>query len=100
MKTCTKCGRTLEESEFAKRAKSADGLQNWCKTCCKEANKANHQKRRSLDFVEKHSGLVKVYSNPDLSKFTPRELMEELKARGFKWDYMLEPQRKIMFDKI
>ncbi len=30
MKTCTKCGRTLDESEFAKRAKSADGLQTWC----------------------------------------------------------------------
>jgi hypothetical protein len=100
MKTCTKCGRTLDESEFAKRAKSADGLQTWCRTCCSEANKKNHDKRRSLDCVETHSGFIKVYSNPELSKFTPRELMAELKARGFRWEYMLEPQKKIMYDKI
>lgn len=39
-------------------------------------------------------------SNPDLEKFTPRQLMEELKSRGFTWDYMLEPQKKIFFNKI
>ena len=44
--------------------------------------------------------MIKVYSNAELAKFSPRQLMEELKARGFKWDYMLEPQRKIYFEKI
>jgi hypothetical protein len=42
----------------------------------------------------------KVYTNSELSKFTPRALMAELKARGFRWEYMLEPQKKIMYDKI
>ena len=44
--------------------------------------------------------MAKVYTNPELAKFTPREMMAELKARGFKWEYMLEPQRKVYFDKI
>lgn len=28
--------------------------------------------------------LTKVFTNPDLAKFKPRELIEELKARGYK----------------
>lgn len=28
--------------------------------------------------------LTKVYANPDLAKFKPRELIEELRARGYK----------------
>lgn len=101
MKTCTKCGRTLEKTEFAKRAKSSDGLQSWCKDCCRKANHETQEKRkRVLSQVEHHQKLIKVYSNPELSKFTPRELIAELKARGFRWEYMLEPQKKIMFDKI
>lgn len=57
-------------------------------------------KAKTIDKVEKTDSKIKVYSNADLARFTPRQLMEELKARGFRWDYMLEPQRKIFFDKI
>lgn len=35
----------------------------------------------------------------ELSKFTPRQLMEELKRRGFKWDSMYYTQY-VSFDKI
>lgn len=28
--------------------------------------------------------LTKMFTNPDLAKFKPRELIEELKARGYK----------------
>ena len=34
----------------------------------------------------KHRGggnLKKIYSNPELAKFSPRELIAELKARGY-----------------
>ena len=27
---------------------------------------------------------IKVYTNPELAKFQPRELMDELRARGFR----------------
>jgi hypothetical protein len=44
--------------------------------------------------------LLKVFTNPELAKFSPRDLMTEIKARGFKWEYMLEPQKKIMYEKL
>ena len=28
-------------------------------------------------------GLKKIYSNPELARFSPRELIAELKARGY-----------------
>lgn len=111
-KRCTKCGRVLPVSEFNKKANSKDGLQYHCKECQSRLMKEYHKQRRADAVIEKsinesinesptkEQKLSKVYSNADLAQFTPRQLMEELKARGFKWDYMLEPQRKIYFEKI
>lgn len=61
----------------------------------------NIQKRkdREKEVADTHN-LLKVYSSPELAKFTPRQLMHELKARGYKWEYVLEPQMKVMYDKI
>ena len=89
-KRCSKCGRLLPKEAFNKKTKSSDGLQDNCKDCTRAYNKERYDRMK----------LHKVFSNPDLARFTPRELMAELKARGFKWEYMLEPQKKIMFDKI
>ena len=36
-KQCSKCETVKEASEFYKRAKSKDGLQNYCKDCQREA---------------------------------------------------------------
>lgn len=94
-KVCTKCGRELPLSEFNKSKKSNDGLQSYCKECQSEYNRANNRKKKE----EEHK-MLPVYTNPELAKYHPRELMAELKARGFTWEYMLEPQRKIMFNKI
>lgn len=89
-KKCKRCGRELPIESFHKMAKSPDGHQPYCKDCRSEMASERTKKKR----------LSKVYSNPELAKFTPRQLMEELKSRGFRWDYMLEPQKRIMFDKI
>ena len=111
-KRCSKCGRVLPVSDFNKNKKAKDGLQNHCRECHKEMMRQYHIKRTkkelgiSLQDKDSHKvastqkNLTKVYAHADLSRFTPRQLMEELKARGFKWDWMLEPQRKIYFDKI
>lgn len=32
---------------------------------------------------ESQSGIHKVFVNPDLAKFTPRQLIEELRGRGY-----------------
>lgn len=74
-KKCSKCGRELPVSEFWKNITKDDGLQDYCKDCGK-----NYFKNRK---AEPSSSLKKVYSNPDLAKFTPKQLMEELKARGY-----------------
>lgn len=111
-KKCAKCGMELPTSNFCKQTKSRDGLHSYCKECNKRLAKASYHKNKeqknameALNHtvqVQNASGvtMTKVYAHAELAKFTPRQLMEELKARGFRWEYMLEPQRKIMFDKI
>lgn len=49
---------------------------------------------------QKKSTLHKLYTDDRLATFSPRQLMAELKARGFVWDYMEEPRKKIMYTKI
>lgn len=111
-KKCNKCGRTLPVTDFNKCKSNKDGLQYHCRECHKEMMRAYHIKRTerelgialqdkdSIKVASAPQNLTKVYAHADLSRFTPRQLMEELKARGFKWEWMLEPQRKIYFDKI
>lgn len=69
MKRCGKCGRDLPESEFYRKEKSPDGLQSYCKTCQSLSSRG----------IKKNGG-----GNPDLPNFTPRQLIEELRARGYK----------------
>lgn len=102
-KKCTRCGNELPLESFNKSAKSKDGLQYYCKTCQSQANKESIARMKELvkdRIIVDGRTLVKKQEDSPLASFTPRQLMEELKRRGFKWDYMLEPQRKIMFDKI
>lgn len=94
-KVCNKCGRELPIEAFSKKTKSKDGLQDMCKECQSAYNREHLLKKKA----EAHK-MIPVYTNPELAKFHPRELMAELKARGFRWEYMLEPQRKIMWEKV
>lgn len=102
MKVCPKCGRELPLEMFNKCAKNRDGLQSHCKECHSLYQKVAYEKKRAMMKKEANvsASIHKVYAHTELAKFTPRQLMEELKARGFKWEYILEPQRKIMFEKI
>lgn len=95
-KLCSKCGRELPREMFSRCTNAKDGLQQYCKDCKRAYSASKREKRKE----EKNAQLLPVFSNPELAKFTPRELMVELKARGFRWEYMIEPQRKILFDKL
>ena len=71
-KICKKCGKELPVDKFYKNKSQKDGFGYYCKDCVnayKSSKKANAEK---------------VFTNPDLAKFKPRELIEELKARGYK----------------
>lgn len=85
-KKCSKCGRELPTIEFWKNATKDDGLQDYCKDCGKDYSK----NKKTVPG----KNLKKVYSNSDLAKFTPRQLMDELKARGYTGE--LQFTQKIM----
>lgn len=73
-KTCTKCGKELPLEMFGK-GQGAYGKRAWCKSCMNEAARKYTLRKKLL------GGNIK---NPALSEFTPRELIAELKARGYK----------------
>lgn len=99
-KKCYRCGMLLPVSEFNKSRMAKDGLQCMCRRCQSEVQRERYSKKVAEITSTSGKGLVKVYAHAELAKFHPRELMEELKARGFRWEYMLEPQKKIFYDKI
>ena len=67
-KKCTKCGRELPLNEFYLNRAAADGLQAWCKECQNERVRTKHTNKNC---------------NLELAQFTPRQLIEELRARGY-----------------
>ena len=81
MKRCKRCGRELDESEFYKHKMTKDGLQPYCKECQHELNRMRIKPKLPQQKVPQIGGGGKV--NPELAAFTPRQLMEELKARGY-----------------
>lgn len=67
-KKCPKCGRELPLSEFYLKRSAADGLQTSCKECQKKRVRNHH---------------INKNCNPELAQFTPRQLIEELRLRGY-----------------
>lgn len=89
-KVCRKCGQELPISEFSRKASSKDGLQCYCKKCNskvtteyarkrRERKKAEAKENERIEFEKKY----KIYTDKELAKFTPRQLILELKARGY-----------------
>jgi hypothetical protein len=94
-KVCNVCKRELPIDAFNKKTMAIDGLQPTCRECQREANRKFYETRKT-----KKNTLHKLYTDERLATFSPRQLMAELKARGFVWDYMEEPRKKIMYNKI
>ena len=72
-KKCTKCHRTLHISNFSANRLSKDGYSNICKECLHLIKTEAWKK----DDAEPMS------DDGPLSIFTPRQLMEELRRRGY-----------------
>lgn len=75
LKKCSKCGRELPVSESWKMLQPKMD----CRHIVKSAVMFMPETVRKLWG----GNLKKIYSNPELAKFSPRELIAELKARGY-----------------
>lgn len=72
---CKVCGQELPLSEFKKTAFASNGISTCNKCCARKAQEKREQKK-----IENAMG----GGNNELARFTPRELIEELRARGYK----------------
>lgn len=86
-KKCSKCGKELPLSEFYSHPSTKDGLMSHCKGCHYTTTRKNIAKRKakkeSESIAEKSHTFHKVYFNPELAKFQPKDLIAELRARGY-----------------
>lgn len=86
-KVCSKCGKELPLSEFYNHPSTKDGLMGHCKGCHYTVTRKNLEMRKAKkeadSIVEKPHVFHKVYLNPELAKFQPKDLIAELRARGY-----------------
>ena len=94
-KVCKHCGRELPLSDFYTNSKAKDGYATYCKVCSnaisveyarkrRERKKAEAKENERMEFEKKY----KIYTCKELAPFTPRELMLELKARGYEGELL------------
>lgn len=96
-KVCKMCGRELPLSDFPTNNAMADGKDHRCKECksayMKEWQKKNREKKKAKKIEEERIAFeskYKIYTCKELAPFTPRELMLELKARGYTGDLLYQ----------
>lgn len=92
-KVCNKCGKELPIEMFSK-GNGKDGLQRTCKSCMSVYMREYAERRKRKRDGKKEKEVIqfenkyKIYTNKELAKFSPRELMLELKARGYEGELL------------
>lgn len=95
-KVCACCKIEKPISEFGKRASLADGHNIYCKSCQNAKLRESRARRKntlppptalSAPDAASHDSQGKT----PLSEYTPRELIMELKARGYKGRLVWQP---------
>lgn len=115
LKYCPHCKTLKPLSEYHKNKVSKDGHQPICKKCRAELDKARNAKLREQkkdtpkfqpytpEVIKTIDGrtLVKkeTSDNKPLNQYTNREILEEIKRRGYVWDTMWIKQT-VEYDKI
>lgn len=86
-KRCKKCGRELPLEAFGVLAKNPDGLRDYCKECNNQQQRENYARRKARE--QGVSTETPMGRGIDALKiFTPRQLLKELKSRGYVWTGM------------
>ena len=78
-KVCKRCGRELPLHEFGRHARTADGLQMYCRQCNSDAMKRTRMKKADKKVLE----VMHVKDANPLVVFTNQELLDEIKRRGY-----------------
>lgn len=79
LRTCKQCGRTLPLSMYTKNGYGYIGI---CKECNSSNRRAGQLRKNAASSLAEE---LKKAKNLRLSEFTPRELMCELKRRGYEF---------------
>lgn len=88
-KVCVKCGRELPVSSFNKHSHAKDGLQPYCRECSKAATMKTYYARKNGETKSSRAVFVpssakRVWYKEELAGISNKDLIEELKARGFR----------------
>lgn len=94
-KVCKKCGRELPVSNFRHgKANGVDFITSICTECISALQKAGRAKKKA-EKKKSQQDLVEDAKKMRLSEFTPRELMLELKRRGYEGELSFVEVHKI-----
>lgn len=94
-KVCTDCGKELPITNFRKgRANGTEFTMSICKDCWRKRQQEGKEKRKQQQLKEKENE-VKDAKAQRLQAFTPRELMQELKRRGYEGELTYTEVHKI-----
>lgn len=73
-KKCKMCGNEFRLDDMPLDKRSSDGHRGYCKSCWTKYCQIHSKKSVHLR---------KIYSLPELSGYTPRQLIDELRLRGY-----------------
>ena len=94
-KECKTCHAIKPINEFYKNSMYSDGHDCTCGSCRSEQRKKRRQNQKNEQVSNRPLKIHPVYSNPELAKFTPRQLIEELKARGYSGELHITQKIKL-----
>ena len=76
LKRCTKCGKPKPLTDFYKRARSKDGLQDWCKDCVKAyaaAHKVEIAEKERLRYIARTPEQIARYRDKQIARYATPE---------------------------